>query len=169
VLPHEPDVRAWLRRRFPDVEVDDVIQEAYSRIAGARTGAVSSGRAYFIATARNIVIEQIRRKRVVRFQALSVFDAESLIDETPSPEQITAHRRRLEAVREVVQVMPALCREIFTLRKFYGYSQREIAGRLGVSENTVEKEVARGVRLVLETVSGDAGQPYATTSRRSTQ
>jgi RNA polymerase sigma-70 factor (ECF subfamily) len=170
VLPHEPDVRIWLRRRFPDAEADDVIQEAYSRIAGARIGGISSGRAYFIATARNIVIEQMRRRRVVRFQALSAFDAESLVDEAPSPEQITAHRRRLDAVREVVQVMPALCREIFTLRKFYGYSQREIAGRLGVSENIVEKEVARGVRLVLETVSGDGSPQYANTtaSRRST-
>lgn len=158
MLPHEADVRAWLSRRFPDLEADDVIQEAYSRIAAARPSGIASGRAYFLTTARNIVFEQMRRRRVVRFQALSAIDAERLVDVQPSPEQVTGHRRRLEAVREVVAIMPPLCREVFSLRKFYGYSQQEIAQRLGVSENVVEKEVARGVRLVLAAVSGEEGQ-----------
>ncbi|MBT5330464.1 MAG: sigma-70 region 4 domain-containing protein, partial [Porticoccaceae bacterium] len=32
------------------------------------------------------------------------------------------------------------------LKKVYGYSQREIAEELGISENTVEKHVALGVK-----------------------
>jgi len=37
LLPHEPMLRAWLRRMFPSgCEIDDVVQEAYFRVA--RTG-----------------------------------------------------------------------------------------------------------------------------------
>lgn len=36
VLPHEADVRAWLRRTLAPDDVEDVIQEAYCQIAGLR-------------------------------------------------------------------------------------------------------------------------------------
>ena len=37
VLPHEPALRAWLRRRRLDgLEIDDVIQETYTRLVAGR-------------------------------------------------------------------------------------------------------------------------------------
>src|SRR5690606_20794216 len=38
------------------------------------------------------------------------------------------------------------CRKAFVLRKVYGYSQKEIADSLGISENTVEKHIATGIK-----------------------
>jgi RNA polymerase sigma-70 factor (ECF subfamily) len=35
---------------------------------------------------------------------------------------------------------------VFTLRAVYGLSQREIAARLAISENTVEKQMSKGLR-----------------------
>src|SRR2546423_393828 len=35
------------------------------------------------------------------------------------------------------QNLPARCRQLFTLRKVYRYSQKEISSRLNISENTV--------------------------------
>ena len=45
-----------------------------------------------------------------------------------------------------VKALPARCRQVFTLRKVYGYTQREIAARMGITENTVEQQLAKAVR-----------------------
>ena len=37
VLPHEPALRAWLRRRrLGGLEIDDIIQETYTRLVAGR-------------------------------------------------------------------------------------------------------------------------------------
>ena len=43
--------------------------------------------------------------------------------------------------------LPTRCRQVFTLRKVYGLSQKEIAAELNISENTVEQHLAKGMRL----------------------
>lgn len=57
ILPHEADVRAWLRRRLDPDDLEDVIQESYCQIAGlADVSHIRSGRAYLFTTARNVVL-----------------------------------------------------------------------------------------------------------------
>jgi RNA polymerase sigma factor (sigma-70 family) len=50
--------------------------------------------------------------------------------------------------------LPARCRQVFTLRKVYGLSQKEIAASLSISENTVEQHLAKGVRLCTAALAG---------------
>jgi DNA-directed RNA polymerase specialized sigma24 family protein len=45
-----------------------------------------------------------------------------------------------------VRSLPERCRQVFLLRKIQNLSQREIASRLSISENTVESLVAKGAR-----------------------
>ena len=56
VLPHEADARAWLYRLgTARHEVDDIVQEAYCRLAALNSVAhIANGRAYFFQTLRNI-------------------------------------------------------------------------------------------------------------------
>ena len=84
VLPNEGYVRARLRRvtRRSD-EIDDVIQEAYCRIAELDTVAhIRDGRAYFLAAARSILLRRIRRERVVRIDAVTDVEAMATIDDS---------------------------------------------------------------------------------------
>ena len=46
---------------------------------------------------------------------------------------------------EAIQALPQRCRQVLTLRKIHGLSHREIATRLGISEHTVNAQVAIGV------------------------
>jgi RNA polymerase sigma factor (sigma-70 family) len=155
ILPHEADVRAWLLRSgsfAPDV--DDVIQETYCRLAALESVAhIASGRAYFFRTARNVVIEKIRRARIVRIDCVTEIDALNVVDEEPSPERVVASRRELGRVQQLIEGLPERCRQIFTLRRIHGLSQRETATRLGVTENVVEMQSARGLRLILRALS----------------
>lgn len=68
VLPHEPMLRAWLRQRFErQVDIDDIVQEAYVRIVRAReTSAFTAPKAFLFATARNLALDRLRRHEVSR-------------------------------------------------------------------------------------------------------
>lgn len=151
ILPHEGDVRAWLRRsRLADDAVDDVVQEAYCRIAALKdVGHIEDGRAYLFRTVRNVALEQIRRARIVRLDSVTEIEALNVVDSGPSPEQVVAGRRELTRVQQLIEGLPERCREVFKLRRIQGVSQREIARRLGVTENVVEAQAVRGLKLIL--------------------
>ena len=151
ILPHEADVRAWLRRSLVvSGEVDDVVQEAYCRLADLKDPQrILSPRAYFFQTARSIVLEQMRRARIVRIEAVTEIDALCIEWDEPSPERIAGGRRELARVMEIVATLPERAQRIFEMRKILGLSQKEIARKLGISENVVENEAARGLKAVL--------------------
>lgn len=158
ILPHERDVRAWLRRSLViSGDVDDVVQEAYCRLAdiGDRER-ILNPRAYFFQTARSIVLEQMRRARIVRIEAVTEIDALYIEGEDPSPERVAGGRKELERVMRLIDALPERCRRIFEMRKILGLSQKEIALRLGVTENVVENEAARGLKAILTALAEDA-------------
>lgn len=72
------------------------------------------------------------------------------IPRTPDPVRDTAGSgagtRELELLTQAIQALPEACRQVLTLRKIYGLSQREIAARLGLTETAVEAQVAEGLR-----------------------
>jgi len=68
-------------------------------------------------------------------------------DQKTSADDPQNARREFASPATTIAGLPDLCREVLTLRKLHGLSQRAIAERLGVSERTVEKHVAYGVRL----------------------
>lgn len=165
VLPHEQDVRVWLQRSLVTAnDVDDVIQEAYCRLANLKAiEQIESPRAYFFQTARSVVLEQMRRARIVRIEAVTEIDALRIEWDEPSPERIAGGRKELERVMKIVATLPERSRRIFEMRRVLGLSQREIATRLGVTENVVENEAARGLKTVLAALAQmDAGGRVAT-------
>jgi RNA polymerase sigma factor (sigma-70 family) len=157
VLPHEGDVRRWLGRFvLAPADIDDVIQESYCRIAALESVAhIENGRAYLFQTARHLVLEHIRRARIVRIDSVTDIELRSIADEGPSPERILSGARQLELVRSLIERLPPKCREIFVLRRIHGVPQMEIARELGVSENTVEMHAKRGLKIILRALEGD--------------
>jgi RNA polymerase sigma factor (sigma-70 family) len=163
VLPHEGRVRAWLRRSLaPGEDPDDVIQEAYCRLAGLdAVDHIQNPRAYFFQTCRSIVLEHARRARVVRFETVTEFEALGILDDEPSPERATIARLELSRVRRVIAALPERCRRVIEMRKVEGAPQREIAERLGVSERVVENDATRGLKLILKALEDEETTPAA--------
>ncbi len=151
-------MRGWLRVALRVGNEDDVIQEAYALMfAHGRFEEVVSGRAWFFAVARNIVLKQMRRDRIVRIDAVAEIDALGIVDYEPSAERAVSGRQELARVQRLIDDLPERCRIIFQMRKIDGLPQKEIAARLRVSENVVEKEAARGLRLVLQGLGREPG------------
>lgn len=155
ILPHEADVRAWLRRSLvSDGEVEDVVQEAYCRLLALQnTSHIASPRAYFFTAARAVVIDHLRRSRVVRIETATEIEALNVVLDEPSPERIATSRRELERVRRLIAALPDRCRRVIEMRKIEGLPQREVARQLGVTETIVENDVIKGQRLILKALA----------------
>lgn len=122
----------------------DVVQECYARVIGMRTqAAVLDLRALLYRTAKNIVVDRHRRALLRDHDDVDELELEA----PPScePEAALASRRRTDALLAAIEALPPRCREAFVLHKFEGLPHAEIARRMGISRNMVEKHVINGV------------------------
>jgi len=152
VLPHEPELRAWLSRlTIAGLEPDDVIQHAYTIFAEMeRFDTISYPRAYLFQVARSLISRHIRRARIVPLRAIDDIERFDFPDDAPSPEQYAVDRDELRELARAIAAMPEKMREAFILRRVHGLPQREIASQMNISENTVEKHISRGIRFLIE-------------------
>lgn len=170
ILPHEAELRAWLRRRpLVGLDVDDVVQECY--VILARLGSVDhirNPRTYLFETAKSVVLLSLRRSRVVSFSALADIEGLDIPCDAPGPETIAAGRQELARVAELIAALPPKCREVFTLRKVHELSQREVAHHMGISENTVEKHMGKALRILSNAI-GYGGKSSIAASEKHDQ
>lgn len=153
-LESEGLLRAYLFRyvRNP-ADVDELLQETYARllVANPSGGAeVRSVRALALTIARNAALDHLRHRDVVPMDLMSDMASLDVLDERAQVDEIANAHQELALLSEVVAELPKRCRQVFTLRRVYGLSQREIAERLGISDTTVEQLLARAVRRCAE-------------------
>lgn len=157
VLPHEAALTRYLQRhwRGPAAEVSDLRQEALTRVyAAARKERPTHAKSFLFTTARRLILDHVRRGRVVEIEA--VMDLEQLtvsVDEVWLDAQISA-RQELKILQRALDALPGKCRDVVELRRVYGFSQRETAERLGLTEAAVEGHIQRGVRRLAEALRG---------------
>ena len=166
ILPHEPALRGWLSRgALPGVDADDIIQEAYSILAELESvDGIRHPRAYLFQVARSIITRHVRRARIVPIHAVEDLERLDPLDDEASPEQRTIDRDELRQLARAIAAMPAKTQEAFVLRRVRGLSQREVAARMRISENTVETHISRGVLFLIDWF-GRGGNKRSQTSK----
>jgi RNA polymerase sigma factor (sigma-70 family) len=147
IRPHERELRAYLKGRFPSLpDVDDLVQETYRRMLRAREdGHATLTRAYLFVVARNVALDLIRHEKAVAVERLGEIERLSVVEERPDAAETLSHDQELALLDAALQALPPRCREILTLRRIEGLSHREIAGRLGIAEATVNAQLAIGL------------------------
>lgn len=152
VLPHEPALRAWLRRnRVAGLDIDDIVQETYARLAAMDSVAeVRDPRTYTFQTAHSVILTHVRRARIVSIRAAVDVDELDATGYELSLEREWEGRDELQRLGEVIDALPDKCREVFVLRRVEGLSQREVSQRLGLAESTIEKHMARGIKVLMD-------------------
>lgn len=170
-LPHEPALRAWLSRRpLAGLEVDDIVQETYAILAALDSvDHILNSRTYMFEVAKSVVLRSLRRSRIVAFEALAEAEGMEPPSDEPSPETVAADRQELTRIAALIAGLPAKCREAFTLRKVHGLSQREVARRMGVSENTVEKHVGKGIGVLMNALGRGGNERFQASKNRIDQ
>jgi RNA polymerase sigma factor (sigma-70 family) len=146
IRPHERELRAYLRARFPMMDADDLVQETYARVLRARqVGHATPTRAYLFVVARNVALDLVRREKVVAMERLGNLAELSVVEERPDAAETLSHEQELALLDAAMRALPPRCREILTLRRIEGLSHRAIAEKLGIAEGTVNAQLAIGV------------------------
>lgn len=168
ILVHEEALMRYLSRCWPRRdEVHDLRQETYVRVYQAAARALPlQPKAFLFTSARNLMADHLRRARVVSIEPMGDLEPWHVLMDDLSPERWCGGRQVLHRLAEAFDQLPDRCREVLWLRRVEELSQREVAMRLGISEKTVEKHVAKGMRLLADFFyggSGHAGAPEADT------
>jgi len=148
VLPHEPALRAWLCRRFPDADnTDDIIQDSYLRLLKARESeAICSPKAFLFRTARNLSLDYLKSHKVSRKVPFEDLGSSNVLDPGAPIPDVVSRNQELEILKAAIQSLPDRCRQIVTLHEVYGMAQKDVARRLGISASTVSDQLTIGLR-----------------------
>jgi len=155
IVPHEAAVRRWMARRWGHaVDIEDVIQEAYCRLAGlASVDHIDNPAGYFHRTAHAVASDLMRRAGIINFTLMTQIEWSVVMDGEPLPDRVVEAGQELERVRGLMSALPDACRRVIELRRDGGLSRRETAERLGVSENDVKNHLVRGLQKVMKTLA----------------
>ena len=158
VLPLEQALMQYLKHNWRNKgDIADLRQEVYVRVLeAARKEIPDRAKQFVFSTARNLIIDRVRREQVVPIEAVADMDALTIAMDSPGAERTAMARDELRRLMAALDRLPPRCREVFMLGKVEGLGGREIAARLGVTESTISKQLAIGIRALADILHGDA-------------
>jgi len=168
VLPLEAALAQYLRRNWRDrADIDDLLQEIYLRVYQAvRKGASgfarpNSTKAFVFTAAHNLLVDLVRREKIIPMQTVDNLDALGIAAELPGPEAHVLARDELRIVQRAVDRLPPRAKQAFTLHHVEGLSVREIATRMGIAERTVVGHLNEGLQTLADILYGEVAEQVA--------
>jgi RNA polymerase sigma-70 factor (ECF subfamily) len=157
VLPLETTLMQFLSHNWRnEADIADIRQDVYEQVCeAAQVRLPENTRAFVFRTARNLIIDRFRHEQVVSIETVPDLEAFEIAADLPSPERSAVARSELRRVEAAVDSLPPRCREAVVLGRIEGLSAREIAVRMGVSEQAVSKHLKRGIRALADLLYGD--------------
>lgn len=152
ILVHEGALMRYLLRTwYQRDEVQDLRQEVYIRVyEAAAKSRPAMPKSFMFTTARHLMTDRLRRARVVSIDAVGDLDALNVLVDEISPERRLSARQELKQLADAFDRLPDRCREVMWLRRVEELPQKEVALRMGIGEKTVEKQIAKGMRLIAD-------------------
>jgi len=137
------DLTRFLRRLCADAALaEDLAQEAGMRLVAAmRNESIDHPRAFLFHVATNLARDHLRRSVVARQHAEGFVEP----DPAPATDQVAAVRQEVALVTRAIADLPPRARAVLQLARIEGYSQKEIAQRLGIAPKTVENHLTRAL------------------------
>ena len=159
VLPLEASLMQFLSRNWQDKSaVQDFCQDIYVKVyEAARYDPPKSVKSFVFTTARNLLVDKVRRAQIVPIETAVDLEALNIAADEPNAERTAIARDELRRVQAALDQLPRRCREAVRLLKIEARAMREIATRMGISESTVRQHLMHGLRVLTDLLSGDAG------------
>ncbi len=137
-------------RIVPGSEVEDILQEAYLRVHTATSqDDIREPVAYITQIAKHLAQDYVRSAEYRKSENAESDLIEALINEDNTHDHTlntVLWKEELLHFFKAVESLPSKCQEVYILKKIYGYSQNEIALKLGISASAVEKHIAQGTK-----------------------
>lgn len=160
VLVHEAALLRYLSRVWPNrSDVHDLRQDIYIRVyEAAKLAPPSSAKAFLFSTARNLLIDRVRRSRIVTIRSVGDFAELNVLTDEVTPERHLTAGQELDLLARAFRRLPPREREVIWLRRVDELPQKEVASRLGISEKTVETHLRRAVQTVANSLYSRAAR-----------
>ncbi|HWT20543.1 MAG TPA: RNA polymerase sigma factor [Variovorax sp.] len=150
LVAHYADLRRQLTRDLRDPHyAADIAQSSFERVYAHAlkdgtpgSGGIESPRALLFRVARNLCVDDARRRKVAQDWVSTHFNAGSR-QVVPSCESIVSQQQVLARVVETLETLPPRRREVFLLFRAYGHTRAEIAQQLNITEMAVAKHLLR--------------------------
>jgi len=157
VLPLESALIHFLHHNWRNqADIDDLLQEVYMRLtAAAQKEIPAQTKAFVFSTARNLLIDRVRREQVVPIEAVADLDALGVAIDEPGPDRSVMARDELRRVQAALDRLPPRAREALLLRRVDGLSRAEIAQRMGIGEGTVKEYLSESVCALADMLYGE--------------
>lgn len=144
---------------------EDLLQEVFVRV-WQRAGSYQAERGrvltWVLSIAHNLAIDEVRRQRRRPQEAEERTDA-SVTDllaavptAEPGPEQVVWEQQRRAQINEAMRQLPEAQRVLIELAYFEGYTQSQLAARLGEPLGTIKTRLRLGVQK-LRGILGEHG------------
>ena len=148
---YEELIGTWTRRLKNRQQAEDLAHDTFVRVLESDSAAVEQPRAYLHQTARNIAVDAYRREDR---RAAMEQDAIHGSPPTGDPEHFMHAIQLADSIERALSELPINCRKVFVWQKIEGLTQAEIAERLGLSKNMVEKYMIRTLRHLRDRLDG---------------
>lgn len=160
ILPHERALTSYLHKNWKVAEdVRELRQAIYEKVlVGVRGARPLHPRAFLFAVARNHLVSQARREAIVDLELVAEADSLLAIPDFAGTERGLGARDELRRAQEGLDRLPPRVREAVWLRKVEGLTTIETAQRMGVSPQTVEKQITQGMRALTDFMLGGDGR-----------
>ena len=157
VFPYEGALMQYLHQNWRDRgDIEDLRQEVYLRVfEAARHEIPQHPKTFILRTAHNLLVDRVRRERVVPIAAVADLDALDVAAQAPSPERAAMGKDILRRLQAALDKLPPRCREAVTLKQIEGLTHREVAVRMGISQDTVVEHLSKGIAALAEALYGD--------------
>lgn len=157
VLPLEAELTRFLHQNWRNrSDIDDFCQDIYVRAyESAQQGLPKSARAFVFTIARNLLIDRVRNAQIVPIETIADLESLTIASDQPPQDQRVMARQELRRLQAALDQLPPRCREAVILKKIEGLSARDIAQRMGISENTVNRHLTLGMITLAQSLYGE--------------
>ncbi|MBL9207882.1 MAG: RNA polymerase sigma factor [Opitutaceae bacterium] len=142
-------------------EAPDIAHDAYIRTFHAmRQQPVEKPKAFLFTIARRLALNY-RQRRASRMVPTETAELETGASPSPDPVTLAMALQDRAVLADAILALPPGCREVFLLRNGEDLSHAEIAERIGIARSTVEKQLARALRLLRERLRAEVSGPVS--------
>ena len=129
-------------------EAEEAVHDVFLRIWKTRdTLVIRETLQQYLAVAIKYEVISRLRKQHRRQKLFEKFEQGSVITDDPTGEAIR-EKELLAELETTIRALPEKCQLVFRLSRGQGFSHREIARELGVSENTIESHMSRALHTL---------------------
>jgi len=153
-LQNREKLLGFMRAHGAGDSAEDLLHELWLRVRNAQNGPVAEPLSYLYRAANNLMLDRYRSQRqsVLREREWSESNGATVPgrSDEPAGERVLIARARLNRVQAALAALGPRIERTFRRHRLDGVPQRDIAAEIGVSLSTVESDLRKATRALID-------------------